>query len=146
MPTFGIVSKIHHPSVNRFDGLILWYVFDYQNKNGDDTTTFITGETRSIFQLMRNDLHTKQRKNNIITILRRCKKITSCHFSWCKFSYRNIIPQIFRPTLNFRLKISPFGTSNFQTPNNLAYSKFQTPNKHISIAVSKVKELPPCGR
>ena len=32
------VKKMHHPSVNRFDGLILWYVFDYQNKNGDDTT------------------------------------------------------------------------------------------------------------
>ena len=32
------VKKIHHPSVNRLDGLILWYVFVYQNKNGDDTT------------------------------------------------------------------------------------------------------------
>ena len=32
------VKKIHHPSVNRFDGLILWYVFDYRNKNGDDMT------------------------------------------------------------------------------------------------------------
>ena len=31
------VKKIHHPSVNRFDGLILLYVFVYQNKNGDDT-------------------------------------------------------------------------------------------------------------
>ena len=31
-------KKVHDPSVNRFDGLILWYVFDYQNKNGDDTT------------------------------------------------------------------------------------------------------------
>ena len=39
MQTFGIVlKKIHHPSENRFDGLILWYVFVYQNKNGDDTT------------------------------------------------------------------------------------------------------------
>ena len=31
------VKKIHHPSVNWY-GFILWYVFDYQNKNGDDTT------------------------------------------------------------------------------------------------------------
>ena len=34
----GSCQKIHHPSVNRFDGLILWYVLDYQNENGDDTT------------------------------------------------------------------------------------------------------------
>ena len=69
MQIFGIASKkIHHPGVNRFDGLILWYVFDYQNKNGDDTTV-ITGETGSIFELMRNDLHIRQRK-----------KITSCQF------------------------------------------------------------------
>ena len=32
------VKKIHHPGVNRFDGLILWYIFDYQNKNGNDRT------------------------------------------------------------------------------------------------------------
>ena len=44
--------------------------------------------------------------------------------------HRNIRPQIIRLTLNFRLKISPSGTSNFQTLNNFAYSKFQTPNKH----------------
>ena len=31
-------QKMHHPSVNRFNGLILWYVFDYQNKSGDDAT------------------------------------------------------------------------------------------------------------
>ena len=24
-------------SVNRFDGVILWYDFDYENKSGDDT-------------------------------------------------------------------------------------------------------------
>ena len=35
MQTFDIVSKMHHPSVNQFDSLILKYVFDYQNKNGD---------------------------------------------------------------------------------------------------------------
>ena len=32
------VKIIHHRSLNRFDGLILWYVLDYHNKNGDDTT------------------------------------------------------------------------------------------------------------
>ena len=26
-------------------------------------------------------------RNIIMSILRRCKKITSCYFSWCKFSY-----------------------------------------------------------
>ena len=31
-------QKMHHPNVNRFDGLILSYVFEYQNKNGDDAT------------------------------------------------------------------------------------------------------------
>ena len=31
--------------------------------------------------------HKTKKKNNIMSILRRCKKITSCYFSWCKFSY-----------------------------------------------------------
>ena len=39
MQTFDIVSKeIHHPSVNRFDGVILWYDFDYQKKSEDNST------------------------------------------------------------------------------------------------------------
>ena len=29
----------------------------------------------------------KKKKNNIMSIVRQCKKITSCYFSWCKFSY-----------------------------------------------------------
>ena len=33
-----LYKKKLNPSVNRFGGLILWYVFDYQNKNGGDTT------------------------------------------------------------------------------------------------------------
>ena len=28
------VKKIHHPCVNRFDGLILWYVFEPEQKWG----------------------------------------------------------------------------------------------------------------
>ena len=31
-------QKIHRPSVNRFDGIILWYGFDYKSKSEDDTT------------------------------------------------------------------------------------------------------------
>ena len=31
-------KNMHHPSVRRFNGFILWYVFDYQNKSGDDAT------------------------------------------------------------------------------------------------------------
>ena len=39
MQTFDIVSKkIHGPSVNRFDGVISWYDFDYESQIGDDTT------------------------------------------------------------------------------------------------------------
>ena len=56
--------------------------------------------------------------------------------------HRPIRPQIIRPTLNFGLKTSPFGTSNFQTPNNLAHPKFQTPNKRNSTSFPKSRSYP----
>ena len=34
----------------------------------------------------RNDLHTDDAKIDIMSILRRCKKITACQKSWCKFN------------------------------------------------------------
>ena len=34
----------------------------------------------------------------------------------------------------FETKDGTFGTSKFQTPNNLVYFKLQTPNKHITSA------------
>ena len=54
-------------------------------------------------------------------------------------TYRNIRPQIISPTPN--LADSTFGTSKFQTPNNLAWPKLQTPNKQISTSVPEVKEF-----
>ena len=41
--------------------------------------------------------------------------------------------------------MSTFGISEFQTLNNIAYPKFQTPNKPMSTPVSKVKEFLPWG-
>ena len=40
---------------------------------------------------------------------------------------------LIRPTLSLNLT----GTGNFKTSNNLAYPKFQAPNKHISTLYSK---------
>ena len=34
----GLCQNIHPLSVNRFNGGIMWYVFDHKNKSGDDRT------------------------------------------------------------------------------------------------------------
>ena len=79
-------------------------------------------------------------------------------------------PKIIRPTFsktpsnqlsyrNFQTEDEFWGTKKYQSPNNLPYPKFQTPNKHIwdleisdckfqipnkymSILIPKVKEFP----
>ena len=74
------IKTIHRPSVNRFDGVILWYDFDYKKQSGNRR------QTKSIIEPTRNDLHTDDAKNwhhvNSWTV----QKITSCRKFQCEFS------------------------------------------------------------
>ena len=59
METFGIVLKMHHPSVNRFDGDIFLVLFDYQNESGDDRTE-VWSNNRSQLQSWHETIYTQK--------------------------------------------------------------------------------------
>ena len=80
MQTFDIVSKIYRPSANQFNGVI-WTT---RAKVGMILQNYNVMDEVHLRVEAKRFTHKTMQKHNMMSFLRRCKRITSCQKVWCK--------------------------------------------------------------